>query len=174
MKIISGIVAFTLTFGISVALIGLVFGFPEVDTKDYVSTYRTKSAYASKIERFLRKDVRNGNIRDRAIDKHYTEGNSSSSLYFNSDYQDAVNIYYRKSNAMNDSYLPSDFKYAWREHMEAWEKQAKYMNQINESDSVDGVIEKYSDNTKEINDTWYQVLRIAHRYGVDIDRSYYQ
>ena len=174
MKLLSGIIAFTLTFGMSVALIGLIFGFPEAPVRS-VSAYHTHStAHTAKIRRFLSRDIRNGDIRDEARNNHFQSGkNSYSYLHADSEYQEAVNTYYRKSAAMDDTHMPADFRYAWRKHMEAWGKQAKYLKEINSSDTSADIDAAYSDNTGEINETWYQVLRIAYRYGVDTDSPFY-
>ena len=163
MRIILGIIAFTLTFGLSATLVGVLFGFPQPEVKPFVTTSKYNSVHKNKIKSLLRRDVRNGNMREQA----FTGREGHISRYNSPEYGKAVNDYYIKSSSMNDSMLPDDFKYAWREHMKAWKNQAEYSNSLKdehyqENDSV----RKYSDNTGEVNRTWYQVLRIAERYGV--------
>lgn len=171
MKIFLGFIAFTLTFGLSASLVGILFGFPQPEVKSYVSDYRYDSVHTNKIERFLKRDVRNGDLRnDAAFDLFAGEESIK-------EYRKSVNDYYIKSSSMNDSNMPEDFKYAWREHMNAWKDQASYLNSLEDNADILGTnpsAKNYSDNTDEINKTWYQVLRIADRYGVDIDRSYYR
>lgn len=175
MKFISGFTAFILTFVLSVSLVGLLFGFPKVETSTNVFQLRTNNSVAKyKITSLLKRDVfRNGNARDqkvRSIEGYSTM--SDAELYNNDIYRQATNDYFIKSSSMNDSMLPSDFQYAWRKHMQAWQKQATYLNSINDNNHSDHG--EFSDNTAEIDDTWFQVLRIAERYGVEIIPGYYR
>jgi hypothetical protein len=176
MKIVLGIIAFTLTFGLSAGLVGLIFGFPQTTARSFTRNYEHSSVYKYKIKRLLKRDVRNGIDRNQKVDKLYAQEGSYSALYYNAEYREAINEYYEDSSSMNDSHLPEDFKYAWREHMNAWKKQAYYLNYLQDAPLPDSTetIRNYSDNTNEINQTWFQVLRIAERYGVDVDRSYYR
>ncbi len=178
MRIILGIIAFTLTFGLSASLVGLLFGFPKHNVRHFTSKHTHNSAHKHNIRRLLRRDVfRNGETRDHKVTRLYAEFGSYDALYQNSEYRKAISDYHRKSSSMKDSHLPEDFKYAWREHMKAWKNQANYLEDL-QSKSLDGEIESasknYSDNSRQINRTWDQVLRIAQRYGVGIDSSYYQ
>lgn len=174
MKNILGIIAFTLTFGLSAGLVGVLFGFPQPQHNSYVSTVRHNSVYQGKISRLLSRDVSNGDAREKAYYEFY-EGDTES-LYKNDEYRQAVNEYYISSSSLNDSAIPEDFRYAWREHMKAWKDQAEYLNSI-QNDSYGKndktTAENYTDNTVEINRTWFQVLRIASRYGVEIPSNYY-
>ncbi len=167
MKNILGIIAFTVTFGLSAGLVGLLFGFPQTQTHSHASNVSYNSAYQGKISRLLDRDVSNGDLREKAYFKFY-DGDAES-LYKNDEYRQAVNEYYINSSSMCDSATPEDFRYAWREHMNAWKNQAEYLNTLDDNESA----ENYIDNTVEINRTWFQVLRIANRYGVEIPRNYY-
>lgn len=173
MKFTSGIFAFILTFALSVSLVGLLFGFPQTQT----SHFHNNSAVKHKIATLLRRDDRNGDYRNhkiRNIQGYYQM--SEAELYNNDIYHRTVVNYVTKSSSLNDSNVPEDFKYAWREHMQAWQNQAKFLTQINnKTNSIVDETEyhQYSDNSKEINSTWMQVLRIAERYDVDIPADYY-
>ncbi|MDQ3634375.1 MAG: hypothetical protein M3405_07675 [Acidobacteriota bacterium] len=180
MKFISGFTAFILTFVLSVSLVGLLFGFPKLENSQQIFQLRTNNSIAKyKIKSLLKRDVfRNGFARSKKI--RSIEGYRSMSdveLYSNDTYRQAMNEYFIKSSSMNDSNLPRDFQYAWRKHMQAWQKQATYLNSINDvnnsASSSNFHSSSYSDNTTEINETWYQVLRIAERYGVEIIPAYY-
>lgn len=177
MRIILGIIAFTITFGLSTGLVGILFGFPQAEAKPFSYKKKYTTAYKYKIKKLLRKDVRNGDLRNIKVNRLYAKEGSYSSLYYKDEYRKVINDYYIKSSSMNDSFLPEDFKYAWREHMNAWKKQAEYLNSLQDESYEDGIesnVRRYSDNTNEINRTWFQVLRIAKRYGVKIPRNYYQ
>lgn len=181
MKFISGFTAFILTFVLSVSLVGLLFGFPKVENSQHIFQLRTNNSIAKyKIKSLLKRDVfRNGFARSnkiRSIEGYHSM--SDAELYSNDTYRQAMNEYFIKSSSMNDSNLPGDFQYAWRKHMQAWQKQVTYLNSINDSSYTDyrsnPDYSRYSDNTSEINETWYQVLRIAERYGLEITPGYYQ
>lgn len=179
MKIILGIIAFTLTFGFSAGLVGLLFGFPQPEVKPFAYNKKYNSVHSDKIQRLLTKDIGNGDLRNQEIYKLETNNNGFASSIYKAKYRSVINDYYVKSSSINDSNLPEDFKYAWREHMNAWKKQAQYLDSLQEdkegfAEDIDLAVKNYSDNTNEINSTWYQVLRIADRYGVDVDRSYYR
>ena len=60
--------------------------------------------------------------------------------------------------------------------MNAWKKQAAFVRSKDLAKSEFDLDSNgtYADNTVEINKTWYQVLRIAQRYGVEIDEGYYR
>lgn len=175
MKFISGFTAFILTFVLSVSIVGLLFGFPKVENSRQFCQFRTSNSSVAKykIKSLLRRDVvRNGFWRVqkiRSIEGIYTM--SDAERYSNDTYRQAINDYYIKSSSMDDSDLPSDFQYAWRKHMQAWQQQTAYLNSINYDSDSD--YSRYADNTAEINETWFQVLRISERYGVEIPPSYY-
>ena len=175
MKLILGIIAFILTFGFSTTLVGLLFGFPQETVKPKVHQLRTNHAVKHKIRSLLRRDVRNGRSRHRAASQLYRSEITAESLYSNPAYRFTVLTYVRKSASMNDAGLPRDFQYAWRNHMKAWKKQAMFIEAIEKNlNNPNSFSIRAGDNTNEINQTWSQVLRIAERYGLNIDNRYYR
>lgn len=168
MRIILGIIAFTLTFGLSSTLVGLIFGFPQPNVRSVSSHHKHSSAYKHKIRRLISKDVSNGRVRNIERFRLYRNLGSEESLFRSSEYHQTVRKYYEKSVSMNTASLPEDFNYAWRKHMEEWQKQADYLKavQAGEVSRSSSVSSGYYDNTDEINRTFDQVLRIAKRYGV--------
>lgn len=175
MKIILGFIAFILTFGFSTSLVGLLFGFPQPNTASYLAT-KSNSQVAQKIQGLLKRDVQNGVSRHSLADRLYQSGETFESFYSDAEFRGAALKYVETSSSMSDAGLPLDFQYAWRDHMKAWEKQAAYIRTFESTGSYDpnSLSIRPGDNTTEINETWYQVLRIAQRYGVVIDRSYFQ
>ena len=175
MKIILGFIAFILAFGFSTTLVGLLFGFPQPSQANYLTT-NTSSSSSYSIEQFLKRDVRNGYTRHRTARKVYQSAGSDIELYSDSNYRKTVLRYVQRSSSMSDAGLPRDFQYAWRNHMKAWKKQAAYVRsfEIVDVSNQNSFSIRGADNTREINETWDQVLRIAQRYGVRIDRTYYQ
>ena len=166
MKILLGIIAFTVTFGLSSTVVGLLFGLPQTVNETPKREYSYSAKY--KIKRLLKRDIANGANRNLVARKLLASGVNFNSIDFSDEYKNTVIQYYRDSASMNDADLPSDFKYAWRKHMQAWKKQTIYLkNNMNPSST-------HSDDDGEINRTWHQLMRIAERYGVEIDESYFQ
>lgn len=167
LKTISGIAAFVLTFGVSVSLVGLLFGFTGLGTPAYEAGNNYSVSYT--ITEFLRQDVRNGNFRDREIRRQLSErfsyGSEPGELYVEG-YSQAVHEYYKASSAMNDASLPADLKYAWRKHMDAWKAHDDLIN-TDDFAEEDAFFVRYRESSREVNETWYQVLRIAERYGAN-------
>lgn len=166
LKSITGIAAFVLTFGLSVSLVGLLFGFPEYASPSFEagSDHRVRH----KISAFLERDVRNGRLRDRQILRNFREQRSLGAEPQVKDYFLYVNEYYNDSSSMNDSYLPEDLRYAWREHMKAWRSDAELLSQAARGEITEEHFRmKKEESSQEITDTWFQVLRIAERYGVN-------
>ncbi len=172
MKIILGFIAFIITFGFSTTLVGVLFGFPQPSKADYLKT-STRSATAYKIERLLKRDVHTNGARRNNVARRLKASGYSEDLETNSEFRKAVLSYVRKSSSMSDAGLPRDFQYAWRNHMKAWKKQAAYLKSMEMNYDIDSYATRGADSG-EINATWDQVLRIARRYGVRIDGSYYQ
>ena len=156
MKFITGIVAFTLTFAFSVALIG----FPQVDFLP--SEIRGNSQTQQNIASLLHRDVRNGEERFDKIDFQ-----SEKSVYFE-EYTKAVNEYVDKSASMNDADLPPDFQVAWREHMRAWRDYADFLNSSETVNASSCSFSRLEDSyNREISVTWSEVLQIGREYGAN-------
>lgn len=175
MKILTGIIAFTLTFGLSSTLVGLLFGFPQAEVN--TSSYKVRQqdhATGYRIKRLLKRDLANGVPRNLEARRVYQSERDLASLDQSPAYRATVIRYVERSAGMNDAGLPEDFQYAWRKHMNAWKKRAAYLKSIDATDNPNSFSVEIPDDNGEINDTWNQVLRIAERYGLEIDRSYYQ
>ncbi|NNE99549.1 MAG: hypothetical protein HKN25_11070 [Pyrinomonadaceae bacterium] len=175
MKILLGIVAFTLTFGLSSTLVGLLFGFPQAEVES--SKYRVRhqsSATTYKIKRLLKRDIANGIPRHVEARRVFQTERNISSLDKSPAYRSAVIRYVEKSSNLSDAGLPRDFQYAWRKHMSAWKNRAIYLKSFDNLSNPNSSTMNLSDDSGEINETWDQVLRIAERYGLEIDGSYYR
>ena len=160
------IIVFAAAFSLSTFVAG--FFITPTATRYTLVSYAEKSPTAVKIESFLQRDANNGNARDveyyrlDAIDSSTIDGQAR-----------IVAEYYDASSSLNAEEFPNDFQRAWREHMRAWENYADFLNDqkdaavdrdFNESDFV-----KADDRLgREINRTWYRVLRLADRYGADV------
>jgi hypothetical protein len=152
MKFITKLVAFTVTFGFSVALIGL----PNTFTNQ---TNQTQRNITSLIER----DVRNGDERFSKINFR-----AERSAYFK-EYSEAVNEYVDKSESMNDADLPTDFQSAWREHMKAWRDYSNFLNKCETKRMDDSAFAQLDKNyNQEISITWDEVLRVGREYGATL------
>jgi len=176
MKLILGMIAFILTFGFSTTLVGLIFGFPKEISKPTAYNFRTNEAVKHRIRSLLRRDVRYGYVRRKMLGRIKDVRSMSKPELFTSDsFISATSSYVSKSSGINDAGLPRDFQYAWRTHMKAWKKHVRFLGttRFNPHDEV-SIIRGYTETSKEIEQTWFQVLRIAERYGLHIDRRYYR
>jgi len=157
MKFITGIVAFTLTFIFSVALVG----FPKADFLPF--EIRGNNQTARNIASLIQRDVRNGDERFDKIDFR-----AERSAYF-VEYAKAVNEYVDKSESMNDADLPTDFQTAWREHMKAWRDYANFLNKCETKKMDDSDFAQLDKNyNREISVTWQEVLQIGREYGATL------
>lgn len=170
-RFIIGIITFFLTFGISTSIVGLLFGFPEVSHSHSSSTLASRN-----IQKVLDNDVRYGEDRRRAEFRLYQDIkrvaidgqlNADDAGIFKIKRAKIVENYTDLSSAINVSQTPSDFQYAWKQHMDAWSKEVQLVRSrdlFEENKSEDGL--------SEVNATWYQVLRIAKRYEAPIKARY--
>lgn len=150
-KNILHLVAFVLTFAVSVSVAGVVKSFQGLST-------------AEKITKVLTQDINNGFSR---------RTNCSNSRY---DLAQKTDDYVSASESLEVNDLPKDFQIAWQKHMQAWRNHSNFLMKIkysNENREIDlDFID--SKNTNEINRTWWEVLRIAKRNGAVIPANAYQ
>lgn len=159
MKFITGIVAFTLTFGFSVALIG----FPKTDFVSF--EIRENSQEQQNIASLLRRDIRNGRERDKKLDDMDL---LSEKPVYSEAYIKIVNEYVDKSSSMDDADLPADFQVVWHEHMQAWQDYADFINSSENIKKSSCLLSRLEDNyNQEISVTWYEVLRVGREYGAN-------
>ncbi len=165
LKLFTASAAFILTFGVSVSLVGLLFGFDSLASRSFETG--DSQSVRHRITAFLERDVRNGKIRDNKLRKYFRaqrlrgESATLAEYYrFNESYVDA-------SSSMDDSFLPEDLKYAWRDHMNAWNEDKQLLADAANGEVPDELLKIRSESSsRKIKETWYQVLRIAQRYGV--------
>lgn len=161
MKSIIASIAFTVTFGFSVVLVGLIFGFPQTDRvyKQHESCHINDQ---SEIVSFLARDVRYGDLRDSDLRSF----DSAADLPL-VEYTEFINKYVAKSQAMDDEFLPKDFQYAWRNHMKAWRDYADFLSSLS-SGTVDASSQDFVSLEKEYNSeitrTWNLVLEIGENH----------
>ena len=78
---------------------------------------------------------------------------------------------------LNYQNLPQDFQNAWIAHKEAWRNHSEFLNNVKDisgselSDIKNLPTLKQGD--KEIDRTWFEVLRIARKYNATIPRNAY-
>lgn len=154
-KVIIAVIAFTVTFVFSAGLVRLIL--PEQVVK-YV--YVTRPQFVERrssndIETFLLRDISNGDYKD--------------SCYGTEKYPAAVMDYWKTSSGMNAEQFPQDFQAAWNKHMQAWRNYADYLAEVEKTSSREDRI-KGNKLNKEINTTWYEVLRIGRTYGAYVNQ----
>ncbi len=174
------IIAFLLAFGISVAVTPRQ---SNTSVAPYVKRGCATKETARKITNLLTQDIENGRMRNRRISGFTSDEDSTRRLgrsaYF-ANYAASTDEYADASASIDDWNLPGDFQSAWRAHMKAWRNHADFLNQVRE-DSLkhhigDGYVfprKEYSRQSREISDTWYEVLRIARTYNAEIPPGAY-
>ena len=126
MKSTLSIVAFTLTFGFSVVLVGLLFGFPQ-PTYDYLSNRKQVAP--------IRLELKLNDLSLRTLTTatcetlilSYRSNFVRINDYAMMEYSEFVMNYIRLSHSMDDSNLPADFRSAWRDHMNAWKDYSNFL-----------------------------------------------
>lgn len=150
LKFITAVVAFSITFGFSTVLAGL---------------FSPNNQTAQKISLLLQQDIANG----QAMDGTYQS-------VFSIEFAEAVGEYTDNSQAIDDTNLPADFRFAWRNHMQAWRAHADFLNRggcLRKSMSAEEISQIIIEQKYEINTTWMTVLRIARRHEAVIPYNAY-
>lgn len=85
-------------------------------------------------------------------------------------YAETVEEYADDAGSLNHSHLPREFQIRWNEHMRAWRDYSNYLNTLkNSSAGLDeNFYRKQKEHTADINLTYFDVLRIGSRHGVDV------
>jgi hypothetical protein len=183
-KTILSIAAFTIAFVLSTAFASLFITkiayqsesviMPSYTTKN-TSCFknRGKNYVADKIETFVKQDVSNGRERDRRlyqIDEDFRSSFSSSSFH---EYSEVVSEYVSNSENLSVENTPADFQKAWRKHLKAWRDYANFLDKMEHSSaqtemSEFEVSELENTYSSDINNTWYEVLRIGRNHGAEV------
>ena len=149
MKFITAIVAFSITFGFSTVLAGLL-----------------GENTAQKISSLLKQDIANG----QEMDAVYQAAPSSFQ------YAKVVSDYVDKSQAIDDTNLPADFRIAWQAHMQAWNTHANFLSRsscMKKKMSAEEISQITTGHKYEITTTWLDVLRLARKYDAVIPDNAY-
>jgi hypothetical protein len=171
MKFISSIVAFSLTFILSVVLIGV----PQNTFFTTTSHTNCFNHNENNVVQLLRQDVRNGDVRRYEINEIFKVAENTTDFSVEL-YAEYVQEYVDKSQSMDDYDLPADFQNAWRKHMKAWRDYSDFLNKLKKSSelpSYSEFIEMDRNYSMEINRTWYNTLRIGKRYDANLNYKIY-
>lgn len=142
------LVAFVLTFAVSVSVAGVVKSFQGLST-------------AEKITNVIKEDIGNGVTR---------RDSANSNVYL----AVRTNDYVSASENINVDGLPAEFQDAWQRHMQAWRNHTNYLNEKRFDRGFNSNYDAISsDQINEINRTWWEVLRIARQNGAKIPRNAY-
>lgn len=183
-KTILSIAAFTVAFVLSTAFASLfitkiAYQSESVVTPSY-STKKTscfknrgKNYVADKIETFVKQDVSNGRERDRKlyqIDGDFRSSFSSSSF---NEYSEVVSEYVSASENLSAENTPRDFQKAWSKHLNAWRDYANFLDKMEHSSAEaelreSEISELENTYSSDINNTWYEVLRVGRNYGAEV------
>ena len=172
-KTILSLTTFAIAFIVSAA-VAAVFSPSQVenvapltfDTTVTVAPYNKTTAQI--ITRFLEQDIRNGNDRNRE-DYSFEEDATLSSRNIVKRAK-AVSEYANESASMDDSVLPQDVQLAWLKHMRAWHNYSDFLqNAKMQKMSYSETSRLENQYNREINTTWYEVLRVAARHGAVVE-----
>ena len=162
-KHITALVAFFATFVFSV---GLALYFTPIDSNRVkaLNLFNNDKQISRRIGNVLRQDISNGVQRQN----NYGEMDNAQ----------LITEYANKSAQIDVENLPADFQNAWFKHMNAWHNYADFMQDMenpklrNNYDEVQ-ISQMAGEHNSKINTTWYQVLRIAKKYGTPIPANAY-
>lgn len=162
-------VAFITAFAFSAAFAGLFIDKNAYQTKTNCFHYKIQTAAA--ITNFVQQDIRNGQKRESKLYGSLNEGFYPFTSWSIAEYAETVESYADDSGSMSYSHLPPDFQIKWREHMRAWRDYSNFLNRMKkhphklERERVHHLRYEYS---REINKTWYEVLRVGRTYGAEV------
>lgn len=176
-KPILSIAAFIIAFGFSAFLASLFL--PEPVQSNYVGTRSTscfKSNYQSQtaieISYLLRQDINNGRKRDRNLRRIDVVAQTPFGKENYDEFASIIEQYVGASNSLESNDLPPDFQQAWNDHIKVWRDYSEFLNEIKDTsnnavsnEKMQRLDAKYS---KEINETWFEVLRVAREYDAEI------
>jgi hypothetical protein len=121
----------------------------------------------------LSRDIRNGDARDVRSFYVKTSERTGETGYSIENHSNSVARYVEESGSMDASDLPQDFQIAWEKHMDAWRDYSEYLDDLkNSSDTKLSYKDLHiAENpyNREINRTWFEVLRIGETYGAYIE-----
>lgn len=164
-KHIIAIAAFFTCFAVSSFLVGLLFPKDTTELYEIVNVRPQADAADERILVLLRQDVENGDERDGEIFDYWIENERFLSLAAKTR---ILSEYAENSASIDDSGLPQDFQIAWRKHMEAWADYSDFLRKVENagmsSENINRVEWQYE---RDINSTWYEVLRVGRSYGAE-------
>lgn len=182
-KTILSIAAFIVAFAFSTAFAGLfiaksayqsVLDAPANYNRQPNSCFTKRGRYtADKIEVFISQDISNGDERDRQlfnIDRDFRPAFMSSSL---PEYADTITEYVDASSRLDETVMPHEFQVAWHAHMKAWRDYADYLETLKSSSARARLSDKDAYEAanrfgSDIDNTWYEVLRVGRSYGAEV------
>jgi hypothetical protein len=166
MKFITAVVAFSATFFFSLLLVG----FPKTN---YSLQHQCSNQARYKVTSLLEQDIAFGHERDTQVRSLYLRNDSSTSIYTSTEYAEIVTEYVRYSESLDDTTLPQDFRFAWRDHMRAWREHANFLNQAEGSFFSEDInrsefFKLFWRQDQEITDTWRKVKVVGRKYGANV------
>ncbi|MBK7707038.1 MAG: hypothetical protein IPJ30_15070 [Acidobacteria bacterium] len=160
-RAVFGIVAFVVAFVFSVGLVRIFFPAPFVPYAPvaYVPHHR-HSGLASELESFIERDKSNGSYREDAI---------LISNVVSVAHAESVKEYWETSSSMDARNFPRDFRFAWKEHMNAWYEFSEFLNarKGKKVDRAEFNLEAARLDA-EISRTWDDVLDAARAHGAHV------
>lgn len=165
-KHIIAVAMFFTCFAVSSFLVGLFFGKTTTDAELYeIVTVKPQISRDAnqKVGALLRQDRQNGAIRNAKVLSYSVEDEQFLAL---DEKTVIMSEYALDSASIDDSGLPHDFQIVWRKHMNAWDDYSNFLRKAENAEMNSEDIERLESNyDRDINTTWYEVLRVAAKYG---------
>lgn len=164
-KTILSLIAFVAAFALSTALAALTTDSSQ--PKFRVTRLQADSSTSRNITAFLQQDIQNGQQRNRRVYRFEDDASLSSPNIFKR--SEAVSDYSEASGSMDSNNLPQDFQLAWLKHMRAWHNYSDFLQKAKtQSMSYREMNQLENQYNREINQTWYDVLRVGNKYGANV------
>lgn len=127
------------------------------------------SSEARSISAFLRQDISNGRERDHNIYQLKVGMRTPFGEDSFDEYAVIIEQYVKDANNLDTSGLPQNFQEKWGDHLKAWQDYAEFLNDLKGEDvkPSEKILRSDSQFNKEIDATWYEVLRVGKAYGAN-------
>lgn len=167
-KHIFALATFFTSFVLSSLFVGLFFDTTAVDPELYeIVSVKTQAenSVSEKIILLLQTDEENGRLSDAEEFDLADVDNLFSPLRVE---LITVSAYAAKSDSLNTAGLPPDFQVAWRAHMKAWSNYSNFLGKAEDAGMDIETVKRFKKQYDvDIESTWFEVLRVASKYGAD-------
>lgn len=168
-KLITALLAFSTTFGAS-TVVSRLFVAPQT-VQEVSFTQRVDRNAQRKISQLLQRDIANGTLRDHQVWQLDEDSRPPQSPATLAKYTEIIDNYVDKSESLDDSDLPAEFRAAWRAHVKIWREHANFLAQLKDQSKrgqigAETEARLYAAQDAKITETWFKTLQVAGDYDV--------